>query len=221
MAYVSLPLPRRSRTDAVHRCSAKDRVCNKFRIRKLQRLIKKPPSFAKSGFDPRQLVVVATAALKALKDPPQEPMMMLATLNLGRGAVAKSAEAIAACGDTPPQVLAFHNLDLNRFSCIPYAQDWKRPGYHCILGPGETTRVDVVASCPFAPISLPGLRDNDRVLAGLCEFVYQGKIFKTVLGSIYAHVDDEVQAFDLVPWVVDVYTRSAIRGCCSVTSTLT
>ena len=56
----------------------------------------------------------------------------------------------------------------------------------------------LVARCPISPFALPRQEANDRVVAGLCEFIYEGRVQKTVVGSVYAHADDEASAFDLV-----------------------
>ena len=129
-------------------------------------------------------------------------MNWLSTLNLGRGGVSKTAEALASF-DAPPDLLALQELGLNPESRVPYIQDWRRRGYSCILGPGDRwTKVGLVARCPISPFALPRQEANDRVVAGLCEFIYEGRVQKTVVGSVYAHADDEASAFDLVQSVI-------------------
>ena len=129
-------------------------------------------------------------------------MNWLSTLNLGRGGVSKTSEALASF-DVPPDLLALQEIGLNPESRVPYIRDWRRRGYSCILGPGDRlTNVGLVARCPISPFALPRQEANDRVVAGLCEFIYEGRVHKTVVGSVYAHARDEAAAFDLVQSVI-------------------
>ncbi|CAE7253453.1 unnamed protein product [Symbiodinium sp. CCMP2592] len=88
-------------------------------------------------------------------------MTWLSTLNLGRGGVSKTSEALASF------------------------DDWRRRGYSCVLGPGEA---------------------NDRVVAGLCEFIYEGACVPLDFAFALRHylsVSDHFAVsycFDFAPW---------------------
>ncbi|CAE7204304.1 pol [Symbiodinium sp. CCMP2592] len=145
-----------------HTCSPTKPAILRRRIKKLRALLAKPP--AGHGLDK-----------DAFND--LSAMTWLSTLNLGRGGVSKTSEALASF-DAPPELIALQELGLNPESRVPYVQDWRRRGYSCVLGPGERwTRVGLTARCPISPFALPRQEANDRAQAF--------DLVQSVIGSLH------------------------------------
>eukprot|EP00439_Symbiodinium_sp_Y106_P085437 s1250_g28.t1 len=110
-------------------------------------------------------------------------MTEFATLNVGRGGVAKTTAHLAAFGETVPEVIALQDLDINNASIVRYVQNWRRRGFRLRRG---ATRCG------------SNLAANDSVVFAIAEFVSGGVIQKILLGSIYADVRDSNLAAALV-----------------------
>ena len=93
------------------------------------------------------------------REPVGRQCTVMATMNVGRGAIAKGAATLAAfhTSGLDVDVAALQEVDIDTVSADAFVQDWKSRGFYATLSPfvQGIARAAVISRVPCRSVSFP------------------------------------------------------------------